>query len=154
MQVNVSCRKPFPTDVSDEKWAFVVSCLVLLPAAAGHITLEVVALADARRGFVLLPWRWAVEHSFAWASRFRRLARDYGRLPEILAGLHFVAFAGLMLHRAIMLCTSSSQALGGTQLLQSGPNCSASLLDQFDHRRCDGGRIGIVRKPGQETSSP
>lgn len=76
-------------------------------ASAEHITLEVVALADARRGFVLLPRRWVVERSFAWASRFRRLARDYERLPEILAGLHFVAFAGLMLHRAVMLFIGS-----------------------------------------------
>ncbi|MEM5365890.1 IS5/IS1182 family transposase, partial [Paraburkholderia azotifigens] len=28
---------------------------------------------------------------------FRRLARDYERLPETLAGLHFVVFAVLML---------------------------------------------------------
>jgi len=26
---------------------------------------------------VLLPRRWVVERSFAWAARFRRLARDY-----------------------------------------------------------------------------
>ncbi|HEU0174762.1 MAG TPA: IS5/IS1182 family transposase, partial [Blastocatellia bacterium] len=30
-------------------------------------------------------------------SRFRRLARDYERLPETLAGLHILAFAILML---------------------------------------------------------
>src|ERR1700686_1387626 len=50
----------------------------------------------AKRGFVLLPRRWVVERSFAWAARFRRLARDYERLPETLAGLHFIAFAMLM----------------------------------------------------------
>jgi transposase len=37
--------------------------------------------------------------SFAWAARCRRLALDYERLPETLAGLHFVAFAMLMLTR-------------------------------------------------------
>jgi transposase len=37
-----------------------------------------------------------VERSFAWLSRFRRLARDYERLPETLNGLHFLAFAMLM----------------------------------------------------------
>jgi hypothetical protein len=42
-----------------------------------------------------------MERSFAWASRFRRLARDYGRLPSMLAGLHFAAFACLMLHQFI-----------------------------------------------------
>ena len=64
------------------------------------IRLEVVKLAEAKRGFVLLPRRWVVERDFAWAARFRRLARDYERLPETLAGLHFVAFACLMLQRS------------------------------------------------------
>jgi transposase len=67
-------------------------------AAAAHgVRLEVVKLPEAKRGFVLLPRRWVVERSFAWAARFRRLARDYERLPTTLAGLHFVAFACLML---------------------------------------------------------
>lgn len=61
------------------------------------IELCVVKLEEARRGFVLLPRRWVVERSFAWATRFRRLAKDYERLPETVAGLHFLAFACLML---------------------------------------------------------
>ena len=65
-------------------------------AAALGIRLEVVKLPQAKRGFVLLPRRWVVERSFGWMARFRRLARDYERLPETLAGLHFVAFACLM----------------------------------------------------------
>jgi transposase len=63
------------------------------------IHLEVVKLPEAKRGFVLLPRRWVVERSFAWLSRFRRLARDYERLPETLAGFHFVAFSVLLLTR-------------------------------------------------------
>ena len=73
-------------------------------AAAGHgIQLEVVKLPQAKKGFVLLPRRWVAvaERSFAWAARFRRLARDYERLPEVLLGLHFVAFAIVLLTRAI-----------------------------------------------------
>ena len=71
-------------------------------AAAAHgMRLEVVKLPEAKRGFVLLPTRWVVERGFAWASRFRRLARDDERLPAVLAGLPFVAFACLMLHRLI-----------------------------------------------------
>jgi transposase len=67
-------------------------------AAAAHgIKLEVVKLPTAKRGFVLLPRRWVVERSFGWMSRFRRLARDYERLPETLAGLHYLAFVILML---------------------------------------------------------
>lgn len=63
------------------------------------IHLEVVKLPEAKRGFVLLPRRWVVERSFAWLARFRRLARDYERLPTTVEGLHFVAFVVLMLKR-------------------------------------------------------
>jgi transposase len=73
-------------------------------AAKEHgIRLEVVKQAEAKRGFVLLPRRWVVERDFAWASRFRRLVKDYERLPATVAGLHFVAFACLFLHRAVAL---------------------------------------------------
>jgi transposase len=73
-------------------------------AAADHgIQLMVVKLPDAKKGFVLLPRRWVVERSFGWIARFRRLVRDYERLPETLKGLHFLAFAMLMAHRFIQL---------------------------------------------------
>ena len=70
-------------------------------AAEHGIHLEVVKHQEARRGFVLLPRRWVIERDFAWASRFRRLVKDYERLPETVAGLHFVAFACLFLQQAI-----------------------------------------------------
>jgi transposase len=67
--------------------------------AAHHgIELAVVKHPSAKRGFVLLPRRWVVERSFAWAARFRRLARDYERLATTLVGYHWLAFAMLMLH--------------------------------------------------------
>lgn len=67
-------------------------------AAEQGVRLVVVKLEEAKRGFVLLPRRWVVERSFAWASRFRRLARDYERLPASVAGLHWLAFLTLMLN--------------------------------------------------------
>ena len=76
-------------------------------AQAHGIQLEVVKHTEAKRGFVLLPRRWVVERSFAWAARFRRLARDYERLAETLAGFHYLAFACLMLHRIIPIVASS-----------------------------------------------
>ncbi|TMC92175.1 MAG: hypothetical protein E6J22_09965 [Chloroflexi bacterium] len=43
---------------------------------------------------LILCWIFSyVERSFAWAARFRRLARAYSRLPATLAGLHLAAFA-------------------------------------------------------------
>jgi transposase len=74
-------------------------------AAEYGLQLEVVKLAEAKKGFVLLPRRWVVERSFGWAARFRRLSRDYERLPETLAGLHFLAFAILMLKRFVEAMT-------------------------------------------------
>jgi len=67
-------------------------------AAQRGVRLVVVKLGEAKKGFVLLPRRWVVERSFAWAARFRRLARDYERLPSSLAGLHWLAFLTLMLN--------------------------------------------------------
>lgn len=70
------------------------------PAAAASqegIDLKVVKHHEAKHGFVLLPRRWVVERSFAWAARFRRLARDYERLATTLAGYHWMAFVTLML---------------------------------------------------------
>jgi transposase len=70
-------------------------------ARAEGIALHVVRTPEAKRGFVLLPRRWVIERSFAWAARFRRLARDYERLPQTVSGLHFVAFVTLMLGKAV-----------------------------------------------------
>ena len=66
-------------------------------AAQHGLKLEVVKHAEAKRGFVLLPRRWVVERSFAWAARFRRLARDYESLASTLSGYHWLAFSLLML---------------------------------------------------------
>jgi transposase len=78
-----------------------------LAAAAHGIRLEVVKLETAKRGFVLLPRRWVVERSFGWLARFRRLARDYERLPATLAGLHYLAFVILMAKNVVKLLAQS-----------------------------------------------
>ncbi|MCC4589479.1 IS5 family transposase [Xanthomonas sp. NCPPB 1067] len=79
------------------------------PAEAAQeegIELHVVKLPEAKRGFVLLARRWVVDRSFGWVNRFRRLARDYERLPETLAGLHLVVFSILMLGNTASLLQS------------------------------------------------
>jgi transposase len=72
------------------------------------IELNVVKHHEAKRGFVLLPKRWVVERTFAWAARFRRLAKDYERLPTTLAGMHFIAFVCLMLKNLMNLFQQSA----------------------------------------------
>jgi transposase len=73
------------------------------PAAAAKehgIALEVVRLAGAERGFVLLPRRRVAGRTFAWTTRSRRLVRDHERLPQTLADLHVVASVCIMLRQA------------------------------------------------------
>jgi len=73
-----------------------------IQSAENSIELLVVKLAEAKRGFILLPKRWVVERSFSW------LARDYERLPQTVTGLHLIAFACILLHRIMTLIASSS----------------------------------------------
>lgn len=76
------------------------------PAQAAEsqgMALQVIKLPEAKKGFVLLPRRWVVERSFGWMARFRRLARDYERLTDTLVGLHYLAFAILMLRNFVSL---------------------------------------------------
>jgi len=78
-------------------------------AAAAHgLRREVVRLPEAKRGFVLPPRRWVVGRAFAWTARFRRLARDYERLPETLRGRHFLAFVLLLLARFVTILAQSA----------------------------------------------
>jgi len=76
-------------------------------AARYGIALKVVKLPEAKRDFVLLPRRWVVERSLAWATSFRRPVKNYKRYAETLAGLHIVAFACLMMKQAATLAACS-----------------------------------------------
>ena len=108
-------------------------------AAQQHgIRLEMVKYPLAKRGFVLLPRRRVVERSFAWAARFRRLARDYERLPQTLKGIHFIAFAILMTnqtHQARNFITPSRSSEGTPQ---EGMLLRTRLLCSFQKREQEG----------------
>lgn len=70
-------------------------------AADEGISLCVVKLEEAKKGFILLPRRWVVERSFGWMARFRRLSRDYERLVDTLKGFHWLAFSILLLPKVV-----------------------------------------------------
>ena len=60
------------------------------------------ALTVVRRGgagFVPLPKRWVVERTFAWLGGYRRLSKDYERLPCVSEAMVAVSAVRLMLRR-------------------------------------------------------
>jgi transposase len=61
----------------------------------GDKALEIVKRSDDIKGFVVLPRRWAVERTFSWFGRNRRLAKDFENLAETLTT--FVTLASIQL---------------------------------------------------------
>lgn len=52
-----------------------------------------------RPGFNVLPRRWVVERTFAWLGRYRRMSKDYERLPATSEALVYLAGIRLLLRR-------------------------------------------------------
>lgn len=53
----------------------------------------------APTGFQVLPRRWAVERTFGWLGRHRRLSKDYEGLPETEEAWIYAASCRLLLRR-------------------------------------------------------
>jgi putative transposase len=64
-----------------------------------HLEVEIGSKPKGVPGFVVLPQRWKVERSIAWAGRNRRLSKDFERLPESSEAFIYLAFISLMLKR-------------------------------------------------------
>ena len=73
--------------------------LIAVAKSAWAIIVEVVKRPAGQVGFAVLPRRWVVERTFSWLLRWRRLVRDYERLPETHEALVKWAMIGLMLNR-------------------------------------------------------
>ena len=53
--------------------------------------------------FTVLPHRWMVERSFAWLGRWRRLSKDYEKLPSTGEAMIYAAMLGTLLRRSVRL---------------------------------------------------
>jgi putative transposase len=73
--------------------------LVEWVSAELHAVLEIVLKVEGQKGFQVLPKRWVVERTFAWISRYRRLARDYEHLAATSEALIYIAMIRLGLRR-------------------------------------------------------
>ena len=52
-----------------------------------------------RKGFVVRPWLWIVERTFAWLGRYRRLSKDYEYLTDTSEAMIYLAMIHLMVRR-------------------------------------------------------
>lgn len=73
--------------------------LVAIAKSAWKITLDIVRKPADQKGFAVLPRRWVVERTFSWLMRWRRLCRDYERLPQSHEAHVHWAMIGTMLNR-------------------------------------------------------
>lgn len=78
---------PKETNTSRQDWVLINDQPVLRPKPKG--------------GFQVQRRRWVVERTFAWLSRFRRLARDYEGLPTSSEAFIQVATIRLFLTRLV-----------------------------------------------------
>ncbi len=60
---------------------------------------ELLEVMGYQPGFNVLPRRWVVERTFAWLGRYRRLSKDYERLPSTSEALIYLAGIRLLLRR-------------------------------------------------------
>jgi len=82
--------------------------LVVWAAAVLRLSVTVVKRTDDVRGFVLLPRRWVVERTFGWLSRYRRLVRDYERLPAHHEAMVLWATSMIMARQLVRQTSSES----------------------------------------------
>jgi len=70
-------RRPYPSDVSDEEWAFVAPYLSLLPQTAAQRRHEVREVFHAVRYLVRTgaPWRWLPTHFPPWEAVYQQTRR-------------------------------------------------------------------------------
>ncbi|MGH9621281.1 MAG: IS5 family transposase [Bryobacteraceae bacterium] len=73
--------------------------LLAVAKSAWQIVVEIVKKPAGQIGFAVLPRRWVVERTFSWLMRWRRLARDYERLPQTHEAFVKWAMVGVMLNR-------------------------------------------------------
>jgi putative transposase len=66
-----------------------------------NAVLEVVQREQGQKGFKVQPKRWVVERTFAWLGNYRRLSKDYERLPRNSEAMIYLASIKTMLKRVV-----------------------------------------------------
>lgn len=65
------------------------------------LRLEIVKRNEDQKGFEVQPFRWVVEPTFGWLGRYRRLSKEYERLPESSEAMIYLAMIHIMVRRLV-----------------------------------------------------
>jgi putative transposase len=63
------------------------------------IRLEMTTRSDKAKGFIVIPKRWIVEHTFGWFNRYQCLRKDDALLPETSEAVIRVTMIHLLIRR-------------------------------------------------------
>ena len=66
--------------------------------------LTITKRSDKEKGFKVVPKRWVVERTFGWLGRYRRLSKDYEKLPETSEAMIQMAMIHIMVRRLEPTC--------------------------------------------------
>ncbi|HJS88313.1 MAG TPA: transposase, partial [Acetobacteraceae bacterium] len=90
---------------SRRAWPFVALCFAdrayagPRAATATPVAVAIVKPEPGQKGFAVQPRRWAIERSFAWAGRCRRLGRDHEATPSSALAFFVPACATVLVRR-------------------------------------------------------
>jgi putative transposase len=76
----------------DDRFPVPLTCFLL------DLTLIVVRRIPGTNGFAVIPRRWEVKRTFGWLGRWRRLSKNYEKLPEVSETMVKLAMIRLMFH--------------------------------------------------------
>src|SRR2546421_6278040 len=122
----MNTRKPYPTDVSDEEWAFVAPYLTLMTPEAPQRTHDLRAVFNALRWIVragapwrLLPndfprWEAVYQQTQRWlaAGSFEAVVHDLRTLLRVAAGREAQPAAGIFDGRTLQSTPESGHRAG------------------------------------------
>jgi transposase len=137
----MEARKPYPSDVSDEEWAFVAPYLTLLPLDAEQRKHDLREVFNALRYLVRsgAPWRMLPNDLPPWAAVYQQTQRwlAAGAFEAIVHDLR------VMLRLAQGLNAEPSAAIFDARTLQSTPE-SGGRAGYDGHKRKKGSKVHMA----------
>lgn len=134
-------RKPYPSDVSDEEWAFVAGYLTLLPLDCGQRRYDLREVFNGLRYVVRsgAPWRMLPNDLPPWPVVYQQAQRwlDAGCLEAIVYDLR------VMLRLAAGRKAQPSAAIFDARVMQSTPE-SGARAGYDGHKRKKGSKIHMA----------